>query len=341
MHFRRPRHTMARPSLRSVTLAVLFLLATSALPLSTGARAASRADAAGLSPSRTTNATTTTSVRIDRRSSPARSIVRDKNGWVATFTDGSRTVTLAGPPRVFAEASTPDQVSTSTWVRLLPAAFAGSVDLTWLERARTDRSPDVLAVAFQYVAGAPAIVDPSGRQIAGDASYGPLQADGTRVVGSDFSDYLGIPWTYPGGVIDAPEPSQLGALDCSGFVRMLLGYRSGFPLSLRPTPGALPRRAWELASSSPGPELIGNRGTVPTDRSMLAPGDLVFFDAETNDGSQIDHMGMYLGTDTAGHARFISSRKSADGPTMGDTNGRSVLDGTGLYARSFRSARRV
>ena len=38
--------------------------------------------------------------------------------------------------------------------------------------------------------------------------------------------------------------------------------------------------------------------------------------------------------------RFISSRKSANGPTLGDTNGKSLLDGTGLYAKSFRAARR-
>ena len=67
----------------------------------------------------------------------------------------------------------------------------------------------------------------------------------------------------------------------------------------------------------------------------------MFFDASDDDGAEIDHVGLYLGPDTAGHKRFISSRKSANGPTMGDYRGASLLDGTGLYARSFRSTRRL
>jgi hypothetical protein len=50
---------------------------------------------------------------------------------------------------------------------------------------------------------------------------------------------------------------------------------------------------------------------------------------------------MYLGIDSGGHHRFISSRKTANGPTLGDTGGRSILDGTGFYAVAFRSARRL
>jgi hypothetical protein len=34
-------------------------------------------------------------------------------------------------------------------------------------------------------------------------------------------------------------------------------------------------------------------------------------------------------------------RKGANGPTLGDVRGASLLDGPGLYARSFRSARRL
>jgi hypothetical protein len=51
-------------------------------------------------------------------------------------------------------------------------------------------------------------------------------------------------------------------------------------------------------------------------------------------------VGMVLGWDTAGHLRFVSSRKSANGPTFGDTKGPSILDGSALYARTLRSARR-
>ncbi len=74
---------------------------------------------------------------------------------------------------------------------------------------------------------------------------------------------------------------------------------------------------------------------------MLQPGDVVAFDASTTDGTRIDHVGIFLGRDSLGHDRFISSRKTADGPTLGDLGGRSVLDGTGLYAVSFRTARRI
>jgi hypothetical protein len=68
---------------------------------------------------------------------------------------------------------------------------------------------------------------------------------------------------------------------------------------------------------------------------------LVFFDAAADDGKQIDHVGIYLGRDAGGNHRFVSSRKSINGPTLGDYNGRSILNGTGLYAKAFRAARRL
>jgi hypothetical protein len=52
-------------------------------------------------------------------------------------------------------------------------------------------------------------------------------------------------------------------------------------------------------------------------------------------------VGIYLGRDTGGNYRFLSSRKSINGPILGDYNGKSVLNGTGTYARAFRAARRV
>lgn len=278
-----------------------------------------------------------------RATSPARTLVYDAAGkLVATYTDSARTVTIVGPSRTFAEAAfTTATVTTTAWVRLLPAPFSGVVDTAWLTARRADASPDLLAVAFQYGYGAPTFTDGTGRRIAGDADYGPLQADGTRAEGSDFNDYLGVSWTYPGSV-DVPEADQLGSLDCSGFVRMTFGYRSGIPLSLATDGGAsLPRRAVQMESASPGIVLIANSGAVPTSRSMLAAGDLVFFDASTDDGTAIDHVGIYLGRDNGGHDRFLSSRKSANGPTMGDLSGKSILDGTGYYATGFRAARRI
>lgn len=266
-------------------------------------------------------------------------VVRDEQGVLATFTKGARTVTLRGPSRTFSEETTTATVTTTSWVRLLPQPFTGKVDKTWLEAALRDRSPDVLAVALQYTTGAPEILTASGSRLAGDASYGPLTDTG-RQEGSDFSDYLGVSWSY-GPSVDRPESAQLGSLDCSGYVRMVLGYRGGAPLAQSPDGVGLPRRSFQLLASAPGAVLQPDTGSRPPLPVGLAAGDLLFFDAATDDGTQIDHVGIYLGVDSAGAARFLSSRKTVDGPTMGDVGGRSTLTGTGLYATSFRAVRRV
>ncbi|MGI8809372.1 MAG: NlpC/P60 family protein [Acidimicrobiales bacterium] len=278
---------------------------------------------------------------MTRLTDPPRTVVTGAGGaWVATLTDGARSVSLAGPKRTFSESTAAAPVTIATWVRLLPQPFAGTVDTGWLATAQADRSPDVIAIAAQYLRGAPAIVNEAGLQVAGDASYGPLQADGSRQEGSDFNDYLGVTWQYA-DVVDAPEPPQYRSLDCSGFMRMVWGYRSGMPLVLNPDGVGLPRRAVDMAARGPGVMVIPDSGARTVAYGRLTTGDLVFFDASSDDGTDIDHVGMYLGRDSAGRYRFVSSRKAADGPTMGDTSGRSVLDGTGLYATSFRSARRL
>jgi cell wall-associated NlpC family hydrolase len=182
--------------------------------------------------------------------------------------------------------------------------------------------------------------DASGLKIAGDADYGPLLADGSRQEGSDFNDYLGVSWTY-GTSVDQPEDSQFGSLDCSGFMRMLFGYRSKVPLTLSPNGTALPRRAYQILDSAPGVVTVPNTGKQVTTFSGLSPGDLVFFDASSDDGTQIDHVGMYLGLDAGGNHRFISSRKVLNGPTLGDDGGKSILNGSGYYASAFRAVRRL
>ena len=275
-----------------------------------------------------------------RLSDPARTVVTDPFGnWLATFTDGASSVAMVGPGRVFTEPSASDPVVTTTWVRRLPTPFAGVVDVSWLAAELGDASPDVLAVSMQYIEGAPPLYDETGLKIAGDADFGPLGADGTRAEGSDFNDYLGIPWTY-GGTVDDPEANELDSLDCSGFVRMVWGYREGLPLALSPDGVGIPRRSFEMLDSGPGLVTIPNAGVQVTDLSSLLPGDLVFFDASPDDGPQIDHVGVYVGVDEAGHHRFISSRRTPNGPTIGDIGARSVLDGTGFYATAFRAARR-
>jgi NlpC/P60 family len=222
---------------------------------------------------------------------------------------------------------------------VLDRPFAGDVDLGWLVDALGDRSPDVLAAAMEFLAGEPDRRDPAGVLVAADASYGPLR-DETRDVGSDWNDFQGVTAAY-GDDVDPPEPDEARSLDCSGFVRMVFGRRFGVPLGLEPDGGrSLPRRSADQAVEAPGVVLVAEPGGgAALDR--LQPGDLVFFDADDDDGAGVDHVGIYLGLDAGGHHRFVSSRRSADGPTSGDVDGPSLLDGAGLYARSFRSSRRL
>ena len=287
----------------------------------------------------TTSTSSTSGWTFERASSPARTLVKDADGaLIATLTDGSRSVVLAGPSRTFTESTTTAKVKTSAWVRLLPAPSTGDVDTTWLSAALADRSPDVLAIAMAYTTGAPTVLEDDGMLLSSDASYGPL-VDGSRQEGSDWNDYLQVTATYDGKT-DSPEAAQAGALDCSGFVRMVFGRRLGVPMVLTPDGVRLPRRAVQMHTSAPGTLLIDGT-TRPTDLTGLLAGDLVLFDASTDDGTLVDHVGVYLGKDSAGSPRFVSSRKTVDGPTMGDTGGRSTLSGTGLYATSLRAVRRL
>jgi cell wall-associated NlpC family hydrolase len=317
-----------------------------------GGTADARPRSTAVTKTATTTSTTTTSTAdwtYKALTSPARVQVSDATGVLATFTVGARTVTMRGAARTFTEpATTSATVRSTTWVRLLDKPFApsaGRLDTgttTWLVTELADRDPDLLAVAAQYVAGSPMVRDASGRLVSSDASYGPLQPDGTRAEGSDFNDYLGVSWTY-GGVVDGAEADQAAALDCSGFTRMVFGYRMGLPMTLDPDGVRLPRRSAQMLASAPGVVTVPDAGVPPTSTqlSTLAPGDLVFFDNSTDDGPAVDHVGIYLGVDSAGQPRFISSRKTADGPTLGDLGGRSVLTGTGYYATGWRAARRL
>jgi NlpC/P60 family len=280
-----------------------------------------------------------------RLDDPPRTDVTDANGhWLATFTDNAYTVTLLGPERTFTESSAKNPVNTTVWVRVLAAPFNGTVDEDWLTQSLIDHtSLDVLAIAMQYITDAPPITDSSGLQIAGKASYGPVKEDDTREEGGDFNDYLGIAWKFSGKT-HQPNADFFQSLDCSGFIRMVWGYRSSLPLNYTPNDGlSIPRHSWEILSSAPGVIIVPDVGDKQlTTFARLAVGDLVFFHAKVEDHDpQIDHVGMYLGQDTAGHYRFISSRQKIDGPTLGDFGGSSLLDGKGLYAKSFRAVRRL
>jgi cell wall-associated NlpC family hydrolase len=295
----------------------------------------------------------------ERLENPTRIVALDSGEWVATFTPRCYSVTLAGPARTFAEttisngASHRVEVEHATWVRAAPGPVDARIDERWLDlalAANYSNVPDALALAMQYIKGAPALLE-GDLQIAGDASYGPFDKDGHREEGSDFNDYLGLPWLYPTEPVDRPELRQKGCLDCSGFMRMIWGYRhhlpgSGYPgsipLSVDPRTGSsMPRRSFQIYVDAPGLVTVPNNGTQVTDVDAVEIGDLVFFDASSDDGTQLDHVGMFLGRDADGRYRFISSRKTADGPTLSDKGGASLLDGSGLFAKAFRAVRRL
>jgi cell wall-associated NlpC family hydrolase len=287
--------------------------------------------------------------RYDRLANPGRTVVRDQAGAVvATFTDGARTVALTGPVRTFAEPRfTEATITTTTWVRLAPEVWTPGAENApwfgpWFEQARRDTSPDVFDVAMQYADGAALEEDPEGLRFRGDAIFGPVAPSGyARLEQSDFLDYLGVTHTFPDAGRKAPKPAHTGALDCSGFVRMVYGYRLGFPLLGTNDAGpGLPRRAYAIAESGPGVELIPNTRTRVTDYDALQPGDLVFFEVE-GDQDELDHVGIFVGIDSAGHYRFMSSRERANGPTFGDLGGTSLLDDGGTYSRAWRAARRI
>jgi hypothetical protein len=249
---------------------------------------------------------------------------------------------------------TPPTVTHSTWVRLLPAPFTGTVDTAWLTAALATTSPDLLAVAMEYITGG-----------VKDAGYGPLYApgrswdtghadDGTRQEGSDWNDYLGVTGNYPGltTTTDAAEPHQLGCLDCSGYVRTVFGYRGdrGITLPMCLDDAAdynglrIPRRSVDQSASGPGITVVFSASSAPTDLSQIQPGDVLYWDADTTNPAeeegQVDHSGIYLGVDSTGGKRFLSSRKTANGPTLSDLGGPAVITGTSLYGRALRRARR-
>ncbi|HET6858329.1 MAG TPA: NlpC/P60 family protein [Streptomyces sp.] len=294
----------------------------------------------------------------ERLGSPARTVLRSEDrGVLATFTDGARTATLTGPSRTFTEpAGTKSRVVTENWVRLMPEPWIKGAEREkwfkdWFKEYSGSKEDDLFAIAFQYVDQAPVKKDDEGTSYAGDASFGPLNPDGSpgndyRLEESDFYDYLGIPYTFRNGTTVQPEAIRARAMDCSGFIRTVLGYRARFPLMATDKLGdGLPRTANGMARSDLGTDVIKLAGLGAEDRpksiDVLHPGDLVFFKLDARTKERLDHVGMYMGPDTDGHEIFVSSREEANGPTIGDKGGTSRLDGNGDYAKTLRSAKRL
>lgn len=296
--------------------------------------------------------------RWSRLENPARSVLRGADGQIkAVYTDGARTATLTGPARTFTEpASTSSKVSTTDWVRLMPEPWEKGAEKEqwykeWYAEYENSKEDDLFAFAFQYVAGAPQKKDEQGLVYAGDADFGPLNPAGAeggdlRLEQSDFYDYLGVSYPFRDGTIGTPEAMRANALDCSGYIRMVLGYRARYPLRSSDTASdGLPRTANGMARSTEGVDVLPLTGVSADDRpsaiDQLQPGDLVFFKLDARTKERLDHVGMVLGYDTAGHLIFISSREEINGPTIGDVGGVSRLDGNGYYAKTLRSAKRL
>jgi NlpC/P60 family protein len=291
----------------------------------------------------------------ERLNNPARSVLRDGKGAViATFTDGARTATLKGPTRTFSEpATTSTKVVTDDWVRLLPEPWTKGAESQqwfkdWFKQYYGSQEDDVFAFAFQYVQGAPAKKDAQGVQYEGRAYYGPYKPDGVdRYEQTDFYDYLGIPYTFRNGTTLSPRKDRLHSVDCSGYLRLVYGYRARYPLRAANDSGdGLPRTADAMARSDVGVDVIKLQGPSPwyerpKNIDVLQPGDLLFFKMDHRTGNHMDHSAIYLGSDTEGHKVFVSSRKEQNGPTIGDKGGVSRLDGNGFYAGLFRSAKRL
>ncbi len=291
-----------------------------------------------------------------RLENPARSVLRGSDGQIkAVFTDGARLATLTGPARTFAEpTSTSSKVSTTDWIRLMPEPWKKGSEKAkwytdWYAEYADSKEDDLFAIAFQYVAGAPQKKDEQGITYAGDANFGPLNTTGSgdlRLEQSDFYDYLGLAYPFRDGQTGAPESLRAKSLDCSGFMRMVLGYRTRYPLMSSDTAGdGLPRTANGMARSAEGVDVLPLTGVTADDRpsaiDQLQPGDLVFFKLDTRTKDRLDHVGMVLGYDTEGHLIFVSSREEVNGPTIGDVGGVSRLDGNGHYAERLRSAKRL
>ncbi|MFJ1730802.1 NlpC/P60 family protein [Streptomyces sp. NPDC088254] len=242
----------------------------------------------------------------------------------------------------------PPSVTHGDWVRVLPEPFDGAWTPAVEQTVRGwigSLAPDALAYAAMFLPGAPSVIagagPAAGKQVLGEAEYSPADAHGYRFVGADFHEYAGVDWTFPDGARKAADANFKGMLDCSGYTRMVYGYHLGVPLAdfHDASPARLPRTSEQMADHASGVRLARTDGTGPAHTPLLQPGDLVLFSAD-GDGT-VDHVGIHLGTDTTGKRRFLSSRKTVNGPTMADLGGASVLDGTGTYATTLHTVHRL
>ncbi|MFF5446417.1 NlpC/P60 family protein [Streptomyces sp. NPDC012888] len=244
--------------------------------------------------------------------------------------------------------ATPPSVTHGDWVRVLPEPFDGTWTPALEQTVRGwigSLAPDALAYAAAFLPGGPAVTagagPAAGRKVLGEATYSPADTYGERTVGADFHEFMGVDWTFPNGKVKAADPAFAGSLDCSGYTRMVYGHHMGVPVAdvNDASPARLPRTSEQMADRAPGVRLARTTGSTAGVIALLQPGDLLFWDAD-GDG-QVDHVGVYLGVDALGGARFVSSRKTVNGPTMADVAGASLLDGGGTYDTTLHTVHRL
>ncbi|MEV5974619.1 hypothetical protein [Streptomyces sp. NPDC051921] len=252
----------------------------------------------------------------------------------------------------------PPVITHDTWVRVLPEPFAGTWTPAVEQQIRAwagDTSPDALAYASMFLPFAPAVTDPArgGAQVLGTSRYSkPDATTGLREVGADFYEYMWIGWTFDAmttPVTKVPKEEDKdrfkGSLDCSGFVRMVYGYHMGIPMVLDDEVDRdkqkLPRTSHVQAHHGPGVKIAdGGTGAPPLDGLRI--GDTLFWDTDETSDLVGGHIGIYLGVDQNGHKRFVSSRKTPNGPTLADVGGASVVGGApgDTYTDTLRVIRR-
>ncbi|MFD9359499.1 NlpC/P60 family protein [Streptomyces sp. NPDC060031] len=247
----------------------------------------------------------------------------------------------------------PPTVTHDAWVRVLPTPFDGTWNSALEQIVRGwagSPAPDALAYAAMFLPGAPAVTSEAspvaGKQVLGEAGYGYQDPQGYRYEGADFHEYMNVGWTFPDGTYTGPSGKQVGNLDCSGYTRMVYGYHMGIPVAAGEDTSKtrIPRKSRHMVDYAPGVRIDQTDGTNPPAAQQLQPGDLVLFNADSGDDTvtvTVDHVGIYLGPDTAGKRRFLSSRKTGNGPTMSDLGGASLLDGAGTYAKKLHTVHRI
>ncbi len=286
--------------------------------------------------------------RFDTSVSNNRANVYHSGKRVAILTEGARTVVFDGKKRTFSEPdNTKAVVHSHSYVRVAPKAwYAGAQDEDWFSawflRSLREDADDILGAAMQYLDGSPTRHDSNGVPFRGDAGFGLVRTSDT-VDGADFYDYLGIPWKWPDGSTSQPSKRWFRKVDCSGYIRLVYGYRGGITLHrTSDRVEGLPRNARGLAKLAPSVLIAEGKtdSSNPTlnDLGSILPGDLVFFALHDN-LKFISHSGIYIGDDNGGHMRFLSSRTSVNGPTFGDFQTKSIFDDGFFYNRLRRVIR--